>query len=154
MQIALASPRVAASLEDGLEKIERFQADASARGAEIVCFPEAYLPGLRGQDFDVLPYDLAAQARVLQAVAHSARTHHITTILGMERITDAGRQIAATVFDAQGGIQGVQTKNQLDPSEDAFYVPGDTHFNRAGHALVGEAIADWIECCVVSRLGE
>jgi predicted amidohydrolase len=45
MIIALASPRVASTLEDGLDKIERLLADASARGAEIVCFPEAYLPG-------------------------------------------------------------------------------------------------------------
>ena len=45
MKIALASPRVATSLEDGLDKIRRLTAEASAQGAEIVCFPEANLPG-------------------------------------------------------------------------------------------------------------
>jgi hypothetical protein len=40
----------------------------------------------------------------------------VATILGMERVTEAGRQIAAFVFDAQGQLQGYQTKNQLDPS--------------------------------------
>ncbi len=54
MIIALASPAVATTLDDGLEKIRRLLSDASAQGAEIACFPEAYLPGLRGQDFDVL----------------------------------------------------------------------------------------------------
>jgi predicted amidohydrolase len=44
----------------------------------------------------------------------------------MERITEAGRQIVAVVIDAQGRIQGYQTKNQLDPTEDRFYVPGTT----------------------------
>jgi predicted amidohydrolase len=44
----------------------------------------------------------------------------------MERSTAAGRQIVAVVVDAQGQIQGYQTKNQLDPSEDQFYVPGTT----------------------------
>ncbi len=44
----------------------------------------------------------------------------------MERITEAGRQITAFVIDARGEVQGFQTKNQLDPSEDPFYVPGDT----------------------------
>jgi predicted amidohydrolase len=44
----------------------------------------------------------------------------------MERGTETGRQIAAFVFDAQGRIQGYQTKNQLDPTEDRFYVPGKT----------------------------
>jgi predicted amidohydrolase len=126
MIIALASPSVATSLDDGLGKIERFLSEASGQGAKIVCFPEAYLPGLRGQDFEVWPFEHAQQERVLQAVAQLARTYAIATILGMERLTEAGRQIVAVVFDAQGQIQGYQTKNQLDPSEDQFYVPGDT----------------------------
>ena len=126
MIIGLASPRVASTLDDGLGKIKRLLAEASAQGAEIVCFPEAYLPGLRGQDFDVLPWDQAQQERALQVVAEWARTYTVVTILGMERLTPAGRQIAACVIDAQGQIQGYQTKNQLAPSEDPFYVPGDT----------------------------
>ena len=124
MIIALASPRVAATLDDGLEKIERLVSQASAQGAEIVCFPEAYLPGLRGQDFDVLPFDRAAENQTLQAVAQYARGYKVATILGMERLTESGRQIVAAVIDAEGQIQGVQTKNQLDPTEDRFYVPG------------------------------
>jgi predicted amidohydrolase len=126
MIIALASPRVASSIDEGLEKIGRLVSEAAARGAEIVCFPEAYLPGLRGQDFEVLPFDRARQERVLQTVAQLARTYRVATILGAERLTDAGRQIAAYVIDAEGRIQGCQTKNQLDPTEDEFYVPGDT----------------------------
>jgi N-carbamoylputrescine amidase len=101
-------------------------AEASAQGAEIVCFPEAYLPGLRGQDFDVLPFDQTTQQEVLQAVAQCAQTYKIATILGTERLISAGRQIVAVVIDAQGQIQGYQTKNQLDPTEDQFYVPGYT----------------------------
>ncbi len=126
MIIALASPRVAASLDDGLEKIEHMLADASAQGAEIVCFPEAYLPGLRGQDFEVYPFDAAQEERALRAVAQWARTYAVATILGMEHITASGRQVAAFVVDAQGERLGYQTKNQLDPTEDRFYVPGDT----------------------------
>jgi predicted amidohydrolase len=126
MIIALASPGIASSLEVGLEKIKRFLAEASAQGAAIVCFPEAYLPGLRGQDFEVLPFDQAQQERVLQTVAQWARTYAVATILGMERPTEVGRQIVACVIDARGQIQGYQTKNQLDPTEDQFYVPGNT----------------------------
>lgn len=126
MIIALASPRVAASIEDGLEKVERSLSEAAARGAEIVCFPEAYLPGLRGLDFEVPPFDPMQQERVLRIVAQWARTYQVAVILGMERITDAGRQIVAAVLDANGEIQGYQTKNQLDPTEEGPYVPGDT----------------------------
>lgn len=126
MIIALASPRVAASLDDGLERIKRLLAEASAQGAEIACFPEAYLPGLRGQDFEVWPFDKAQQERALSAVAEYARAYRVATILGMERLTEAGRQIAAFVIDADGRLQGCQTKNQLDPTEDKFYAPGKT----------------------------
>jgi len=126
MIVALASPGVASSVDEGLEKIERLLAEASGRGAEIVCFPEAYIPGLRGQEFDVPPFDRAEQERSLAAVAKWARAYRLATILGMERVTDAGRQIAAFVLDAQGELEGIQTKNQLDPTEDRFYVPGNT----------------------------
>src|SRR5436309_1461372 len=126
MIIALASPCIASTLDEGLDKIKRLLYEASARGAEIVCFPEAYLPGLRGQDFEVFPFDQRQQERALQAVAQWARTYRVATILGMERLISAGRQIAAFVIDARGQIQGYQTKNQLDPTEDQFYVPGNT----------------------------
>ncbi len=125
MIIALASPRVASTLDEGLEKVRRFLSDASAQGAEIVCFPEAYLPGLRGLDFEVPPFDRADQERVLKTVSQWARDCAIATILGTERLTDAGRQIAAYVFDANGAVQGFQAKTQLDPTEDPFYVPGN-----------------------------
>ena len=132
MIIALASPRIASTLEEGLDKIKRLLSEASAQGAEIVCFPEAYLPGLRGQDFAVLSFDQTQQGHVLKAVAQWAQSYAVATILGMERFTEAGRQIAAFVIDARGQIQGYQTKNQLDPTEDRFYVPGNTRpFSRS-----------------------
>src|SRR5947209_14220851 len=118
MIIGLASPRVASSLDDGLDRIRRLLSEASAQGAEIVCFPEAYLPGLRGQDFEVLPWDQTRQERVLETVAQWARTYGVATVLGTERLTDAGRQIIAYVMDGDGRVQGYQTKNQIDPTED------------------------------------
>jgi len=125
MVIGLASPRVASSFEDGLERVERLIRDAATRGAEIVCFPEAYLPGLRGQDFDVPLFDAAHEGLALKAVAGWARHYAVAAILGMERASPAGRQIAAFVIDGNGRLIGCQTKNQLDPSEDQDYVPGD-----------------------------
>jgi N-carbamoylputrescine amidase len=126
MLIALASPRIATSLDDGLDEVKRLLSEASAQGARIVCFPEAYLPGLRGVDIDVLPFGPAEQERVLRTVAEWARTYAVATIFGMEWLTEAGRLNVAVVIDAQGQIQGYQTKNQVAPSEDPFYIPGNT----------------------------
>ena len=126
MIVALASPRIASTLEEGLEKVRNLLSEASAQGAQIVCFPEAYLPGLRGQDFEVPPFDRARQEQALRTVAQWAREYVVVAILGMERYTPSGRQIVSFVIDAQGQVQGCQTKNQLDPTEDRFYVPGDS----------------------------
>ena len=126
MIIGLASPRIPASLDDGLANVERHIADAAARGAEIVCFPEAYLPGLRGLDFDVPDFDAHDERRVLTSLAAFTKTHGIAAIVGMEHVVGDERQIVAVVFNADGSLQGVQTKNQLDPSEERLYVPGST----------------------------
>jgi predicted amidohydrolase len=123
--IGLASPRVAATLDEGLATVERLMADAAARGAGIVCFPEAYLPGLRGLDFEVPPFDQAQHDRALGAVAGWAKSLSIATIVGMERPSSGGRQIAAYAIDARGDLMGVQLKTQLAPSEDPYYVPGE-----------------------------
>ena len=63
MIVALASPHVATSLDDGLARIERLVAEAASQHAQIICFPEAYLPGLRGQDFEVIPWDAEQESR-------------------------------------------------------------------------------------------
>jgi predicted amidohydrolase len=124
MIIALASPCIATTLDEGLDKVQRLMSEASAQRAQIVCFPEAYLPGLRGQDFEVFPWDQTQQEHTLRAVAQWARTSEVATILGMAH--QGGLPVAAIVIDAPGRIQGYQTKNQLDPTEDQFYVPGNT----------------------------
>jgi len=126
MIVALASPNVARSLEDGLGRIETLMAQASKARAEIICFPEAYLPGLRGQDFEVMAWDKDQEQRALMNVSALAAKHRIAVIMGMEHSSEIGRQIVAPVIDSQGELLGIQTKNQIDPSEDPFYVPGNT----------------------------
>src|SRR2546430_14670073 len=77
MIVGLASPRIATTLEDGLARVERLLTDAAAQGAQIVCFPEAYLPGLRGQDFEVVPFGENEQERVLRTVGQWARARRV-----------------------------------------------------------------------------
>lgn len=139
MRIALASPGFPRSVEEAVETVERMTAEAAARGARIVCFPEAYLPGYRGLEWPVADYDAAQQERALARVGETARRERIGVVLGMEWIGPSSnetataaavvggvesRHLAAGVFGPDGALLGIQTKNQLDPTEDALYVPG------------------------------
>src|ERR1041384_3759187 len=47
-RIALANLRYPASPDASVELVRRAIAEASAAGADLVCFPEAYVPGYRG----------------------------------------------------------------------------------------------------------
>lgn len=124
LTIALATPRVARDLDEALERVRRLMGEAAAAGAAIVCFPEAYLPGLRGQDFEVYEWDAAVHDRALHTVAQWAKDHSLPTILSMERPEAAGRGIVAAFIGADGRLQGRQAKAQLDPSEEGVYVAG------------------------------
>jgi predicted amidohydrolase len=121
--LALATPAVATSVSDALEKVEQAIAEAGEARADVVCFPEAYLPGLRGLDFPVADFSAADERRALARVTRWARAWRVTTVLGMEHVTPAGRQIVSAVIASDGTWQGFQGKTQLDPSEEAHYVP-------------------------------
>ena len=126
LRIGLASPRVATTREDGLATAGRVLTEAAAQGAAIVCFPETYLPGYRGLDVLTPPPDQRAQERALLGVRAVARQHRVAVIMPMEWASPAGLLNLAVVVNANGTIQGYQTKNQLAPEEEPHYIPGAT----------------------------
>ncbi len=141
IRIGLATPRIAPSVFEGVAKVKHFLALAAAQGVEIVCFPEAYIPGLRGEDFDVPPHNQEALEAALSEICQMAKEFAVTTIIGMEWGTEAGLLNVAFVVANTGEVLGYQTKNQLDPSEDNLYVPGrDRHLFEAHGVKFGIAI--------------
>jgi predicted amidohydrolase len=124
IRIGLASPRIAASIAEGVGKVKHFQAQASAQNVKILCFPESYIPGLRGQDFSVPAPDQAALESALKEICRSAKENSVTTIVGMDWQTERGLQNVAFVVSDKGEVQGCQTKNQIAPEEDGIFVPG------------------------------
>jgi predicted amidohydrolase len=123
LRIGLAAVRNYPTVEERLEAVDRFLAEASAKAVAIVCFPETYIPGLRGMDFPVPPHDQARQEAALEAVGASAQRHGIAAIVGMEWETQAGLHNTAFVISRNGEIEGYQTKNQIPLEEAPYYVP-------------------------------
>ncbi len=123
LRVGLAAARNAPTVGERLETVERFLAEAAAQDVAIVCFPEAYIPGLRGQDFDVPPPDQHRQQRALQRVCAAAQRCGVAAVLGMEWESPLGLHNAAAVIGRDGTLQGWQAKNQLPLEEEPYYVP-------------------------------
>jgi predicted amidohydrolase len=124
IRIGLASPRIAASLAEGIAKVKHFQAQAASQNVQIVCFPESYLPGLRGQDFTVPVTPQGALESALDEICQAAKEHRVTTIIGMDWETESGLQNVAFVISETGEVLGFQSKNQIAPEEDGLFVAG------------------------------
>jgi len=98
--------------------------EAADKHAEIICFPESYIPGLRGVGFEVEEHSPEKLRSALEKVCGLAKEYRIAVILTMD--WDHNGQIlnVAHVISSTGDVLGYQTKNQLDPSEDPIFTPG------------------------------
>ena len=123
LRIGLASAANPSTVEERLAIVGSMLDEAARRNVAIVCFPEAYLPGLRGMDFEVPPVDQARQVACLEAVQEMARASGVCTIIPMEWSTEKGTLNLAFVIDRDGKVQGYQAKNQIAPAEDPYYQP-------------------------------
>jgi len=124
MKIALASPPIPKSLEGGLYWVKQLIMESAASEARLVCFPETYLPGYRGYEYNGEAHDPAKLDKALQQVCGWAKEFNIAVIIPMDQDYHDGIANVAYVISDTGEIIGFQTKNQLDPSEDELYVPG------------------------------
>jgi predicted amidohydrolase len=121
VRIALANLRVPATPDEAARLATTAIADAAARGAAIICFPECYVPGYRWAGAPAPAPDPAFLERAWAEVARAAGAARIAVVLGTERVTDRGLLISALVVDAGGSIAGWQDKVQIDPSEEVVY---------------------------------
>ena len=125
-RIALANLRYPATPDASIALVEEAIATASREGADLVCFPECYVPGYRGLGHAPPPPDAGFLDRAWATIAAAAKRATVAVILGTERLVDSALVITAAVIDRDGKLLGFQDKLQLDPSEDGQYAPGVT----------------------------
>jgi predicted amidohydrolase len=126
LRIGLAAVPNVPSVEERLRTLDRCLEEASERGVSIVCFPETYVPGLRGADFPVPPTDQRRQEAALETICTSAGRHAVAAIVGMEWESAAGLHNVAFVVSREGEVVGYQPKNQIPLEEAPYYLPGGT----------------------------
>jgi predicted amidohydrolase len=123
MRIALANLPYPDSLEHSVQLAQQAIAEAAHQKADLICFPEAFIPGYRGCGKNPPPPDAQFLESAWSAISQSAARANIAVILGTERIINHAVHISALVLDRSGTTLGWQDKVQLDPSEDNIYVP-------------------------------
>jgi predicted amidohydrolase len=125
VRVAVASTPLTATLEAAVPAAIEAIEEAGRAGAQVVCLPESTLPGHRVQARSVPDVSADQLARAVDHVAGAVRHVGLTAIVGLEQLTTTGRQIASVVIGPDGAVLGIQAKTQIDPTEEAAYVPGD-----------------------------
>ena len=116
-------------------------AEAGRERADVICFPECFVPGYRAPGKAVPPPDQAFLDRAWLAVAAAAAKADVAVILGTERVVDGRPMITALVVNRDGTMGGFQDKVQIDPSEEATYVAGaERRLFRSGALTFGVVI--------------
>jgi predicted amidohydrolase len=123
-RIALANVRFPATPEESVTLAEDAIAQASLERADIICFPECFVPGYRGMGKQVPSPDPQFLKRAWSAVGAAAKRAGVAVILGTERVASEGLIITALVINQDGTTAGFQDKVQIDLSEEGTYTAG------------------------------
>jgi predicted amidohydrolase len=126
VRIALANLRYPRTPDDSVACVERAISEAGAERAQLVCFPECYVPGYRGLGHVPAAPDPAFLERAWTAIAAAAARASVAVIVGTERVVDGRTLATALVIDRDGRRLGFQDKVQIDPSEEGTYAPAAT----------------------------
>src|SRR5262249_1296683 len=123
-RIALANLRYPATSDDSVALTKQAIVDAADAKADLICFPECYVPGYRAPNHAVPPPDQKWLDPAWADIPPSAPQANITVVLSTERLVNASLLATALVIQRDGKLAGFQDKVQLDPSEDGRYAPG------------------------------
>jgi predicted amidohydrolase len=125
VRIALANLPYASTPDESVRLAEGAIAEAGREAAALVCFPESYIPGYRGETIERPAPDPAFIEKAWSTLSAAAAKAKVAVLLGTERFVDGKWRISVLVINADGTHAGFQDKVQLDPSEDSLFVPGN-----------------------------
>ncbi len=141
-RIALANLPFPESPEASVAAVVGAIGQAAAAGAQLICFPECYVPGYRALGAPVPPAEPGWLEQAHADVAAAAGRAGVAVVLGTERFVDGALRITTLVVAADGSRLGWQDKVQLDPTEEACYqaAPAGREVFSAGGVAFGVVI--------------
>src|SRR6266567_937741 len=99
IRVALANIRPGATGDESVALAVEAVAQASREKADVICFPECYVPGYRTPRRVMPPPDAAFLEQAWSTIAHAAQSARVAVVLGTERIVDGTTRITALVID-------------------------------------------------------
>src|SRR5580700_4612626 len=108
VRIALANTRIPSTREESVDLATAAIAEAGRGAAQVICFPECFVPGYRWPGGTLSAPDQSFLDDAWATVASSARSAGIAVVLGTERVTNRGLLISALVVNSDGTVAGWQ----------------------------------------------
>jgi len=120
LTIAAAQLAPAASIAENVARMRRMIAEARAKNADVVVFPELAVTG--AADRDILAADPAALDAALRELQAAAAAERIHVVFGMPCTIDGQRRNCAIALDPRGAI--LTRHAQLVVDQPALFAPG------------------------------
>ena len=96
--LGLASLRPPSNIKHGVEKVAAAISEGADKACDIICFPETYIPGLRGSSHKLPPPDQRAQEEALKDIRKASAAAGIAVIVGMEWLTEGDWKTGRSLF--------------------------------------------------------
>jgi len=122
LRIAAVQMIFTPTLAGNLEKIAKATAEAAARGADAVLFPEC---ATTGYAFDFGRLEPRALSVALHALAALAARHQTHLLIGSPIFVGRRLYNALVVFDRRGRLTHTYAKCQLTDADRHWFTPGD-----------------------------
>ncbi|WP_083913196.1 nitrilase-related carbon-nitrogen hydrolase [Nocardia concava] len=137
-------------LSDGVEQVVELIEAAATRGARLVAFPEAFLPGYpwwRWIDTNQWNVEYSTRCREnsmtrdgaeMRAITEAAAAHGIHVVLGFGERQDRRIYLSQAVIDDSGELLSVRRKAGLNSVERKIFASGTPNLPAVHHTPIGK----------------
>src|SRR5260221_4957015 len=110
VRIAVANIRFPSTPEESVALASNAIRLASVESADLICFPECYVPGYRGFGRVISAPNATFLERAWATIAATAAASNVGVVLGTECVVGNALLISALVIHRDGTVAGFQDK--------------------------------------------
>ncbi|MDQ1334910.1 MAG: Nitrilase [Thermodesulfobacteriota bacterium] len=120
---AVCMHSIPGAITRNIDRIDAMAQEASANGADVVCFPELSVTGYM-QDSPGRIYGREEMEKIVGRLVRSAGEMRIVIMAGLIEVVDEGNPYITQIIAGPEGVIGSYRKTHLGPTETTLYRPG------------------------------